>query len=184
MEQKIDVTIAGYPLTLKADVDEDEAYRIARFVDGKINDAMENNKRLSSQLAAILASVNIAGELFSVKKELEELREISREPMENFDLLSSEKERLMAENQSLQREIERLKDDLVDSLNTIGDINKRMTGAAQESEAARAALEEKQQEMVRVEQSLAHLQQTLIDMTKENAELKKSVVYNKGAENA
>ena len=33
-------------------------------------------------------------------------------------------------------------------------------------------LEEKQQEMVR-EQSLAHLQQTLIDITKENAELKK-----------
>lgn len=184
MEQKINVTISGYPLTLKADVNPDEAHRIARFVDGKITEAMEHNNRLSVQLATILASVNIAGELFTVKKELEELREISREPMENFDILTSEKDRQIAENQSLEREIGRLKDDLVDSLNTIGDINKRMTGAAQESEAARAALEEKQQEMVRVEQSLAHLQQTLIDLTKENAELKKSVVYNKGAENA
>lgn len=184
MEQKVDVTISGYPLTLRAEVNAEEAQRIARYVDTKITEAMQNNKRLGSQLAAILASVNIAGELFAVRKELEELREISREPMENFDLISTEKDRQIAQNQALEREIGRLKDDLVNSLNTIGDINKRMTGAAQESEAARAALEEKQQEMVRVEQSLAHLQQTLIDVTKENSELKKSVVYNKGAENA
>lgn len=184
MEQKIDVTISGYPLTLKGDMNPEEAQRIARYVDGKITEAMQLNKRLGTQLAAILASVNIAGELFIVRKELEQLREISREPMENFDMLTSEKDRQIAENQSLVREIGRLKDDLVNSLNTIGDINKRMTGAAQESESARAALEEKQQEMVRVEQSLAYLQQTLIDVTKENAELKKSIVYNKGKENA
>ncbi len=184
MEQKIDVTISGYPLTLRADVNPDEARRIASFVDGKISETLEGNKRLGLQLATILAAVNIAGEMFAVKRELAELREISREPMENFDLLTSEKDRKIVENQALEREISRLKDDLVNSLNTIGDINKRMTGAAQDSKAAKDALEEKQQEMVRVEQSLAHLQQTLIDITKENAELKKSVVYNKGAENA
>ena len=99
-------------------------------------------------------------------------------------MLSTDRDQQIAHNQALEREISRLKDDLVNSLNTIGDINKRMTGAAQESEDAKDALKEKQQEMVRIEQSLTQLQQTMIDLTKENAELKKSIVYNKGSENA
>ncbi len=184
MDQKVDVTIAGYHLTLKADTSEDEAVRIARYVDNQITKAMDHNPRLTAQLASILASVNIAGELFTTKRELADLREISREPMENFDMLSTDRDQQIAHNQALEREISRLKDDLVNSLNTIGDINKRMTGAAQESEDAKDALKEKQQEMVRIEQSLTQLQQTMIDLTKENAELKKSIVYNKGSENA
>lgn len=184
MDQKIDVTIAGFHLTLKADASQDEAIRIARYVDTQIRQAMDNNPRLTAQLASLVAGVNIAGELFAVRRELADLREISREPMENFDILSTERDQQIAHNQSLEREISRLKDDLVSSLNTIGDINKRMTGAAQESENAKEALKAKQQEMVRIEQSLTHLQQTMIDLTKENAELKKSIVYNKGNENA
>ncbi len=184
MDQKIDVKIAGYHLTLKANASQEEALRIARYVDGQITNALDHNPRLGAQLASILACVNIAGELFQTRKELSDLKEISREPMENFDVLSTERDQQIAHNQSLEREISRLKDDLVNSLNTIGDINKRMTGAAQESDEAKEALAAKQQEMARIEQSLAHMQQSLIDITKENAELKKSIVYNKGSENA
>lgn len=180
MEQKVEVKIVGYPLTLKADVHPEEAKRIARYVDTMISETMDHNGRLGVQLASILSAVNIAGELFSTKKELEELREISREPMENYESLSEECKHHQSEIDSLHREISRLKDDLVRSLNTIGDINKRMSGAAQETEDAKRALEDKKREMERIENSLTRMQENMISMTKENQELKRSIVYNKG----
>lgn len=177
-EQKTDVTIAGFHLTLKGDFPVSESQRIARFVDSKINEALENNPRLGTQLATVLACVNIAGELFMSRQELRNLKEISREPMENYELLSGERDRQAAQNQALEQEIARLKDDLVNSLNTIGDINKRMTNAAQTSEDARRILQEKQEEMKRVEQSLVDLRDKNLELIKENAELKQSIVYN------
>lgn len=184
MDEKVEVKIVGYPLTLKADVNPEEAKRIARYVDSMITETMDHNKRLGVQLASILSAVNIAGEYFSTKKELQDLREVAREPMENYESLSETCDQQRAEIESLHREISRLKDDLVRSLNTIGDINKRMTGASIETENAKKALEDKKHEMERIEESLTTMQENMITMTKEHQELKRSVVYNKGMTNA
>ncbi len=69
---KINVEISGRAYTLASDEDEEITKRIAGYVDEKIKEIYKSFPSLPSDKLAILASLEIAGELFKTKKDFKE----------------------------------------------------------------------------------------------------------------
>ncbi len=63
----------GRSYTLATDEPEEHVRQVARYVDEKLKEFSEGRKFLSLQDVAILASLNIAGELFQARREGERL---------------------------------------------------------------------------------------------------------------
>jgi cell division protein ZapA len=88
-EKKIyDLVIGGVPFKLKTFHDEQRVKELVTLVDQKISQAMDSTKTGSLQSAAILAALNIAEELLTLKlaasRELERLEQ--RATKLSFDL--------------------------------------------------------------------------------------------------
>ncbi len=76
MGKKIEVQILGnyFSFNLPDDVDSKEFIEIIDFVENKINRIRRSAVDLDSYKLALLASINIAEELFSLQKENRELK--------------------------------------------------------------------------------------------------------------
>jgi cell division protein ZapA (FtsZ GTPase activity inhibitor) len=69
---KCEVDIFGHRYTLRSDSDDDYARQLAAFVDKKMNELSENAKGVDLSKLAIFAAVNIAHELFLLRKQSKE----------------------------------------------------------------------------------------------------------------
>jgi cell division protein ZapA (FtsZ GTPase activity inhibitor) len=76
MSKKIEVQILGnyFSFNLPSDVEAKDFIDIIDFVENKINLIRRSSSDLDSYKLALLASINIAEELFTLKKENEELK--------------------------------------------------------------------------------------------------------------
>ncbi|MBN1102684.1 MAG: cell division protein ZapA [Deltaproteobacteria bacterium] len=72
------VTIGDHEYLLKSDGDEEEILRLAEYVNTKLREADDPEKRLTEKKTAILAALSIAGDYFKVIKERDELRSTVR----------------------------------------------------------------------------------------------------------
>ncbi|HPI40858.1 MAG TPA: cell division protein ZapA [Pseudobdellovibrionaceae bacterium] len=69
MEKKTySFNIAGVPYKIKTSLNEEVVNELVEFVNDKMNQAMSSTKNSSFQSAAVLAAMNIAEELFLLKK--------------------------------------------------------------------------------------------------------------------
>ncbi|MFQ5894509.1 MAG: cell division protein ZapA [Nitrospinota bacterium] len=76
-EQVVKVDIFGQSLVLRTEADEPFARELARFVDERVRRAAHQSPEPLK--VALLAALNITGELFEVRQQMEvERREISR----------------------------------------------------------------------------------------------------------
>lgn len=81
MESKVKVRIYGQDYTIAGDRDEDTIRQIAAYVDAKMKEIGRNFSQTAQGSLAVLAAVNVADELFSAKKQIEELN-AAREQLE------------------------------------------------------------------------------------------------------
>lgn len=84
-KKKVDVIIDGRTFTVVGTGDETQIRNLAYYVDDKIKSLYSKNKRLSQTMAATLAALNIADELHKSNKELKNLGNLSKEPLEKYD---------------------------------------------------------------------------------------------------
>jgi len=71
------VRIGGMDYTLAGEFSEEYMHRVAIFVDKKMEAITQANPKLSTTMAAVLVSLNIADELIRLKDNLaEEVREV------------------------------------------------------------------------------------------------------------
>jgi len=70
------VEILGNKYSLDTDRDINEAAEIANFVDRRMKEIKENNPFISPVSVAILTALNIADELYALKKRVKELEKI------------------------------------------------------------------------------------------------------------
>jgi len=84
--RSVEVQILGQNYSIK--VDEDEAYvkSLARYVDEKLREIYNTTPTVSQLKAAIMASLNIADELFKLRME-----------QENIERLIEEKTKILAD---------------------------------------------------------------------------------------
>ena len=74
----------GQKFTIKSDSNDDYIYRIANYVDEKINEVMQSTKSVASLNVTILAAMNIADEFFKFKREREEKLTIAEKKIKDM----------------------------------------------------------------------------------------------------
>ncbi len=79
MPGRVDVEIYGKVYTVSGDKDPEYVRMVAEFVDRKMREISQMTDTVSTSRIAILASLNIADELFSLSNESEELKKRMRQ---------------------------------------------------------------------------------------------------------
>lgn len=72
MKNKLQVEIFGHRYTLRGDADEKYAKELAAYVDRKMTETASHAKGINASKLAILAAINIAHELFQLKRRQKE----------------------------------------------------------------------------------------------------------------
>ena len=99
-ENKVQVEIDGVNYTLLTDEDEDQIRDIAKYVEKKISEV--KSQRLSFDRELVLTSLNIANDLFNVGNKYNNLKEDSREAVENYPSLIENYKKAIEENEDLR----------------------------------------------------------------------------------
>jgi cell division protein ZapA len=67
MKKSLDVEILGQKFTISSDAEEGYMRKIAGYVDGKMQELMQNTKPVAKSNVAMLAALNIADEYHRLK---------------------------------------------------------------------------------------------------------------------
>lgn len=130
MEEKKNTTVvrinnADYRIVSSAD--EEYVRHVAYYVDKKMKELIEHDKRLSTSMAAVLTSINIADEYMQAQEDNERLRaqllkyaDESGACKLSLDKLNAEASRLRAENQTLKMNIVKLETEMKNKHNQRG----------------------------------------------------------------
>ena len=69
MKKAIEVSIMGQKFLIKSDSNEDYVTQIAGYVDGKVNEVLNNTKAVASVQVALLTAMNIADEFYKFRND-------------------------------------------------------------------------------------------------------------------
>ena len=119
----VTININGMEYNLKGRETEEYLLQIANYVEGKIKDLSENNRKLSTTAASTLAAINIADELYKADKEIENLY--------NKNALLEEK------NIELDKKVKNISEDTT----KIDELNKFIEELKKENDSLRVELE-------------------------------------------
>lgn len=70
MKQTVEIEILNQKYSIKSEADSAWVKEVADFVNKKIEDVITSKATLNKEKAAVLAALNIAGELLQFKKEM------------------------------------------------------------------------------------------------------------------
>ena len=106
---KTTIRLLGNDYAITCNDSEEYVHRVAFYVDKKLTEITGRNSRLSTNMAAVLASVNIADELFKTRENLEQTESaktaVEEKNKENEKALLAMKR----EAEVMRQEIQRLK---------------------------------------------------------------------------
>lgn len=131
VKNKVEVRIAGKEYTLVGVESDEYIQKVGLYIDRKMNEIMRVNSRLSTSMAAVLTSINVADDFFKahenelqLKKELERnLDEIER-LREECRRLSEENASLSSRNTSMQVELAKREAELTEVRNSLDILTK------------------------------------------------------------
>lgn len=172
---KVEVIIDGIKYTLVADANQDRTVKVAKYVNDKIEEMKTGNPKLNQNMLYTLTLMNITGELFEMNDKYDALVEESKEPIQRFRTISEEVEKVTEEKDELVLSIEKLKDDLVTSLKTISDMNKRYSSLDEENKGNIRTIESKNKQMVELNDNMTNMQKEMTGLQKEYQEILKKV---------
>jgi len=69
VKKAIEVTIMGQKFLVKSESNEDYVAKVAGYVDGKVNEVLNNTKAVASMQVALLTAMNIADEFLKFRSE-------------------------------------------------------------------------------------------------------------------
>jgi cell division protein ZapA len=67
VKRAVEVSMMGQKFMIKSDSNDDYVSKIAGYVDGKVNEVLQNTKSVASIQVALLTAMNIADEFFKFK---------------------------------------------------------------------------------------------------------------------
>ena len=68
MKRAVEVSMMGQKFMIKSDSNDEYVTKIAGYVDGKVNEVLQNTKSVASAQVALLTAMNIADEFFKFKE--------------------------------------------------------------------------------------------------------------------
>lgn len=175
-KKKINVQIDGRNFTVVGSNSETYVRELAAYVDSKIKKLTNKNDRLSQTMAATLAALNIAEELNTTERELDELKKQAKEPIEKYEDAISHWEKSQETIKNLELKCTEYKDDLLkaklDAENSNDNIQKHMH-----------ALELKEKELMDSQKMIKSLQDKIYENQIEIIEMKKELTESKNISN-
>lgn len=131
-KNRVTVRIAGNEYVICGEESQEYIQKVALFVDRKLKEITRRNHLLSTSMASVLASVNMADEVFRLneklnnsKNELDQLQGKHQELQDEFERLKSENQQLKVKVTQLQIELTRREAELKEVRNTIDTISKK-----------------------------------------------------------
>lgn len=161
-EKKVQVEIDGASYTLVTDESEEQIRDIADYVSSKIAEVKSN--KLSYDRELVLASVNIANDLYHVGNRYKNLKEDSSEAMENYPSLVENYKKAVAHNDELIEKV----DELSDKIKVLEDDNESLNKKIKVNEESERTIEKLRKEVER-------LQKEAVNLKAENDQLKGSI---------
>lgn len=129
---KVTVRIAGCEYVIRGKESPEYMQRIALYVDRKILEITRKNHLLSTSMAAVLSSINMADEVVRLKEqqekmheELDELRKNNKQLKEESSRLSNENNKVKERESQLKIELTRREAELKEVRNTLNTISRR-----------------------------------------------------------
>ncbi|MDU1316055.1 cell division protein ZapA [Anaerococcus hydrogenalis] len=169
-DNKIVVNIAGMDYTLVSDQEKNEIEQIAAYVDKKIREI--DNDKLTRENQLVLASVNIADEMYRILIKHKKLREKAKDPIENYPKIKEAYEKLEEENKITKDDFEKSKKDFMESMKKIDGLNSTINRLNAEIDNKNKINKAKDENLKKLRENLTKLQEENLDLQKENEDLK------------
>lgn len=175
---KVTVNINGNEYIMVGEESEEEMLKIASYVDKRIKDIASRNTKLNLTYASVLSALNITNELFKLRKEYQEFRTISQDPVRQLSELKIEYNNLIKVNARLEEQLsksaensEKGNHELIDMKRKYEDIyndytnrNEELSKAYRDNEIVRREKENKQKELERAKIELSESKHKLLDL--------------------
>lgn len=88
MKKSVEVTMMGQKFLVRSESDEDYVARVAKYVDGKVNEILQNTKSVASVQVALLTAMNIADEYFKFRQGKEDaLKKVEKKIQDMIELV-------------------------------------------------------------------------------------------------
>jgi len=172
---KTNVNIDGRNFTVIGEGSEKYIKELAAFVDEKIKEMTSKNDRLSSSMAATLAALNIAHDLYKCSEELEKLRAEAKAPLENYNKILEQLEREKDKNKELVIKCNTLKDEMIETKKQNDSLMKEIESLKRAMEIKEKELKENQTLIKKLQDKIYENQVELIEVKKELEEVLKTV---------
>jgi cell division protein ZapA len=108
-KNKVYVRINGSEYTIIGEEAEDYLFLISRFLDKKIKETLAGNPKHSNTSAAVLAALTITDDLFKLRKENAELKNVIKEPEDKLISISNDLEEINSSYEKVCKEYENYK---------------------------------------------------------------------------
>ncbi|MFO3665794.1 cell division protein ZapA [Anaerococcus sp. ENR0831] len=161
-EKKVQVEIDGATYTLLTDENEEQIRDIADYVSGKIAEVKSN--KLSYDRELVLASVNIANDLYNVGNRYKRLKEESSEAMEKFPGLVENYKKSVAHN-----------DELIEKIDQLFEENNELKAENESLNKKIIVNEQSDKTIEKLRAELERLQKEVVSLKSENDQLKGSI---------
>jgi cell division protein ZapA len=172
-KNRINVIIDGRNFTVVGADDEDYVKSLAHYVDKRIKNLATKNERLSQTMAATLAALNIADELFKTKEKLYELERKAKEPLEKFGGLTQELEESKAKIKDLEKLCLEYKDEVIKTKLSKEEQYKEISKIKEELEKKEKEIEELKKQNKNLHDKNFQNQLELVEVRKELSEILK-----------
>ncbi|MCX7771605.1 MAG: cell division protein ZapA [Clostridia bacterium] len=129
-KNKVTVRIAGNEYVISGAESAEYIQKIAMFVDRKLHEITKRNHLLSTSMAAVLASVNMADEMFHLSEalsktdfELTDLKKKHQELKDELQRVKADNAKLKERESQLQIELTKREAELKEVRNTVNTLN-------------------------------------------------------------
>lgn len=177
-KNKVIVNINGSEYIIKGEESQEEMLKVAMYVDKKIKELSVANNKLNPTFSAVLSALNIANELFKARKENEELKDSSLDPIKQLSELKIEYNSIVEENTSLKEQVgmytsdiekysseyKNMKEHYETLNNNYANKSEELSKAYREHELMRREKDNKHKELERVKIELSESKYKLIDL--------------------
>lgn len=172
---KTNVTIDGRNFTVVGEGSEEYIKELAAFVDEKIKEMTSKNDKLSSSMAATLAALNIAHDLYKSNEELTKLKAEAKAPLENYNRILEQLEKEQNKNKELIVKCNTLKDEVIETKKQNELLIKEIENLKRAMEIKERELKENQTLIKKLQDKIYENQVELIEVKKELEEVLKTV---------
>lgn len=170
---KVCIKINGHEYNMCGSETKEHMIRIGSFVDEKMQEVIRSNHRLSTAMAAVLTSLNIANELFKKNDELDSIASKIKGPFEDLEAAQTVVEKMGESIDEKQQTIERLETEISTYDEKLKQYQLEVQQLQQEKQQLLDQMQEKEKKVLEAEEIVTDFQNRLYQLQMKVVHLEK-----------